>query len=195
MAELKLMIERISEREKNTIQQELQKAEKQANLQIKQAEEDAKAQFEEEKNNILQQLEYDFAMRENTEKVTYRNEILKQKQNVIQKAFKDALKKMNEIPSEQFMQIVVHALSNVDVTQTVQVFVGEKSIDLMDKEWLNDYLIWNHHVRIEEELVKNKAGILVRQDKIDYNYFFDELLKENRSALLPGVTNMIFNED
>jgi V/A-type H+-transporting ATPase subunit E len=195
MAELKLMIERISDREKNTIQQNLQKTEKQAELKVKQAEEDAQQKFEEEKAKITEQLQYEFSMKENTENVTYRNEILKQKQKMIQKAFKDALKKMNNITSEQFMQIVVSALENVDVTQRVDIFVGEKSTDLMDVAWLNDYLIWNHHVRIEEEPVKNKAGILVRQDNVDYNYFFDELMKENRSELLPYVTNMLFEEE
>ena len=65
----------------------------------------------------------------------------------------------------------------------------------MDKEWLNQQLPWNNHVNVQDELVKNKAGILVRMNNVDYNYFFDELIMENQKELLAFVTNVLFEEE
>lgn len=81
------------------------------------------------------------------------------------------------------------------MTQRVEIFVGEKTKQLMDKEWLQQQLPWNNHVNVQEETVKNKAGLLVRMNNIDYNYFFDELIAENRTELLSYVTNELFEEN
>ena len=195
MAELKLMIERISEREKNAIRNKLASAEKKAELEIKSAKDAAEKKLESEKERILKEFDYEFSMKENTEDVNYRNAVLREKQKVIQKTFKDSLSKLNEISTEDFMKIVATALENVDVTQSVSLFLGERTNDLFDNEWLGNHLPWNHHVRLEQETVKNKAGILVRRDNIDYNYFFEELIKEHQQELLPHLTNELFSNE
>ena len=195
MAELKLMIERLSEREKTAIRNEIAQAERQAELEVLRAQEEAEQSLIKEKEKITNDLKYEFDMKTNTQDVTYRNAILREKQRVIQKGFKDAAKKLNEISSEDFMKIVMTALSHVDVTQNVELFVGEQTEHLLDREGLNSQLPWNHHVDIKEEPVKKKAGILVRKDNIDYNYFFDELIEENRSNLLGYVTKQLFDEE
>ena len=143
----------------------------------------------------MNDLEYDYSMKENTERVNYSNAVLKEKQKVIQCTFKEARERLANISSENFMGIVMSALENVDVTQRIEIFVGEKTADLMNIEWLNEQLPWNNHVNVQEEHVKNKAGILVRMNKIDYNYFFDELILEYRKELLAYVTNELFEEE
>lgn len=195
MAKLKLMIERISEKEKNTIKNEIAEAERQAELEVLRAEKEAEQALVHEKEKLISDLEYDYSMKENTERVHYRNAILKEKQKVIQRTFKEARERLANISSEDFMGIVMSALENVDVTQRVEIFVGEKTADLMNKEWLNQQLPWNNHVNVQEELVKNKAGVLVRMNKIDYNYFFDELIQEYQNELLAYVTNELFEEE
>lgn len=194
MAKLKLMIERISEKEKNAIKNEIAQAERQAELEVMRAEKEAELELVNEKEKLMNDLEYDYSMKENTERVNYRNAVLKEKQKVIQRTFKDATKELANISSEEFMDIVMSALENVDVTQRVEIFVGERTADLMNLEWLNQQLPWNNHVRVQEEKVKNKAGILVRMNNIDYNYFFDELILENQKDLLAYVTNELFEE-
>lgn len=194
MAELKLMIERLSEREKNSMKNQLTDAERKAELEIKRAEANAEETLAEEKEQITNDLNYEFEMKENTQDVTYRNAILREKQKVIQKTFKDAEKKLNDISSEDFMKLVATALENVDVTKSVELYIGEKSEDLMDQEWLNQYLPWNNHVAVQEETIKNRGGLLVRIDNIDYNYFFGELIAENKHDLLAYVTDVLFSE-
>lgn len=195
MAKLKLMIERISEKEKNAIKNEIAQAERQAELEVMRAEKEAELELVNEKEKLMNDLEYDYSMKENTERVNYRNAVLKEKQKVIQRTFKDATKELANISSEEFMDIVMSALENVDVTQRVEIFVGERTADLLNLEWLNQQLPWNNHVRVQEEKVKNKAGILVRMNNIDYNYFFDELILENKKDLLAYVTNELFEEE
>lgn len=195
MAKLKLMIERLSEKEKNSIKNEIAEAERQAELEVMRAEKEAELELVNEKEKLMNDLEYDYSMKENTERVNYRNAVLKEKQKVIQRTFKDATKELANISSEEFMDIVMSALENVDVTQRVEIFVGERTADLLNLEWLNQQLPWNNHVRVQEEKVKNKAGILVRMNNIDYNYFFDELILENQKDLLAYVTNELFEEE
>ena len=195
MAKLKLMIERISEKEKNAIKNEIAQAERQAELEVMRAEKEAELELVNEKEKLINDLEYDYSMKENTERVNYRNAVLKEKQKVIQRTFKEATEQLANISKEDFMGIVMNALENVDVTQRVEIFVGEKTADLMDKEWLNQQLPWNNHVNVQDELVKNKAGILVRMNNVDYNYFFDELIMENQKELLAFVTNVLFEEE
>lgn len=195
MAKLKLMIERLSEKEKNSIKNEIAEAERQAELEVLRAEKEAEQTLVQEKEKMTTEFEYNYSMKENTERVNYRNAILKEKQKVIQRTFKDATKELANISSEEFMDIVMSALENVDVTQRVEIFVGERTADLMNLEWLNQQLPWNNHVRVQEEKVKNKAGILVRMNNIDYNYFFDELILENQKDLLAYVTNELFEEE
>lgn len=195
MAKLKLMIERLSEKEKNTIKNEIAQAERQAELEVLRAEKEAEQALVNEKEKLMNDLEYDYSMKENTERVNYRNAVLKEKQKVIQRTFKEARERLANISSEDFMGIVMSALENVDVTQRIEIFVGEKTADLMNIEWLNEQLPWNNHVNVQEEHVKNKAGILVRMNKIDYNYFFDELILEYQKELLAYVTNELFEEE
>lgn len=195
MAKLKLMIERLSEKEKNAIKNEIAEAERKAELEVLRAEKEAEQMLVEEKEKLMNDLEYDYSMKENTERVNYRNAVLKEKQRVIHQTFKDAKEQLANISKEDFMSIVMSALDNVDVTQRVEIFVGEKTKQLMDKEWLQQQLPWNNHVNVQEETVKNKAGLLVRMNNIDYNYFFDELIAENRTELLSYVTNELFEEN
>lgn len=195
MTKLKLMIERLSEREKNAIQNEMAQAERQAELEILAAKEQAEQTLNERKEKIISDLEYDFSMKRNTESVNYRNAVLKEKQRAIQKTFKDATDKLTKMSSEEFMKIVMNALKNVDVTQRVELLLGERTAHLMDTEFLKENLPWNNHVNVKEETVKNKAGLLVRMNKVDYNYFFDELVLENKNNLLAHVTNTLFEED
>lgn len=195
MAKLKLMIERLSEKEKNTIKNEIAQVERQAELEVLRAEKEAEQALVNEKEKLMNDLEYDYSMKENTERVNYRNAVLKEKQKVIQRTFKEATEQLANISKEDFMGIVMSALENVDVTQRVEIFVGAKTANLMDKEWLNEQLPWNNHVNVKEELVKNKAGILVRMNNVDYNYFFDELILESKKELLAYVTNALFEEE
>lgn len=195
MAKLKLMIDRLSEKEKNAIKNEIAEAERKAELEVLRAEKEAEQMLVEEKEKLMNDLEYDYSMKENTERVNYRNAVLKEKQRVIHQTFKDATEQLANISKEDFMGIVMSALDNVDVTQRVEIFVGEKTKQLMDKEWLQQQLPWNNHVNVQEETVKNKAGLLVRMNNIDYNYFFDELIAENRTELLSYVTNELFEEN
>ncbi|HZK46513.1 MAG TPA: hypothetical protein VFC64_01090 [Atopostipes sp.] len=195
MAKLKLMIDRLSEKEKNAIKNEIAEAERKAELEVLRAEKEAEQMLVEEKEKLMNDLEYDYSMKENTERVNYRNAVLKEKQRVIHQTFKDAKEQLANISKEDFMGIVMSALDNVDVTQRVEIFVGEKTKQLMDKEWLQQQLPWNNHVNVQEETVKNKAGLLVRMNNIDYNYFFDELIAENRTELLSYVTNELFEEN
>lgn len=192
MTDLKLMIERISEREKNAIRIKQMNTEEKAERDVKFARENAEKKLAEEKERILKELENEFSMKENTEDVNFRNAVLREKQRFIQKIFKDAVKKFDEISSEEFMQIVAAALENVDVTQTVTLVLGERSKDLFDQNWLGQHLPWNHHVRVSDEVAKNKSGVLVRRDNIDYNYFFDELIEECHQEFLSHITNELF---
>ena len=125
MAKLKLMIERISEKEKNAIKNEIAQAERQAELEVMRAEKEAELELVNEKEKLMNDLEYDYSMKENTERVNYRNAVLKEKQKVIQRTFKEATEQLANISKEDFMGIVMNALENVDVTQRVEIFVGE----------------------------------------------------------------------
>ena len=188
------MVERISEREKNSIRNQLTEAERKAELEIRQAKTAAEEKLVEEKEKITNDLKNEFQMKENTQDVTYRNSVLREKQKVIQKILRDATKKLNEIPAEDFMKLIANALGNVDVTQKVELYIGNYSKDLMDQEWLNEYLPWNHHVEVQENTVKNKAGFLIQQGNIDYNYFFDDLIAENQQELLTHITSELFED-
>lgn len=192
MAKLKLMVERLSEKEKTSIQNDITKAERQAELEVKRAQEEAEEKLALEKEKIIKNLEYRYSMLQNTESVNYRNAILKEKQKVIQRTFKDATDKLSGISSEEFMKIVMNALSNVDVTQRVEILLGERTAHLMDRKALNEALPWNNHVNVKDETVKNKAGLLVRMNNVDYNYFFDELIEENKNEFLEFITNELF---
>lgn len=192
MAKLKLMVERLSEKEKTSIQNDITKAERQAELEVKRAQEEAEEKLALEKEKIIKNLEYRYSMLQNTESVNYRNAILKEKQKVIQKTFKDATDKLSNISSEEFMDIVMNALSNVDVTQRVEILLGERTAHLMNHKALNEALPWNNHVNVKDETVRNKSGLLVRMNNVDYNYFFDELIEENKNEFLEFITNELF---
>ena len=194
MADLKENVEHISETEKNSIRNQLTEAERKAELEIRQAKTTAEEKLVEEKEKITNDLKNEFQMKENTQDVTYRNSVLREKQKVIQKILRDATKKLNEIPAEDFMKLIANALGNVDVTQKVELYIGNYSKDLMDQEWLNEYLPWNHHVEVQENTVKNKAGFLIQQGNIDYNYFFDDLIAENQQELLTHITSELFED-
>ena len=47
-------------------------------------------------------------------------------------------------------------------------------------------------VAISEEVVKNKAGFILQQDGIDYNFCFDELINELKKEFSPQLATLAF---
>ena len=87
MADLKLLTERVVEKEKAAIRKEIEEAKKQAEDEIQAAEAEEVQKRLQAKEQIKADAEHDYTIRRNTLDIRRRNEVLAVKQSILDKMF------------------------------------------------------------------------------------------------------------
>jgi len=193
MADLKEMTERVVEQEEETIRQNVEEKRKNVEDEI----ESTKEKIEEEKkrkiNSIEAEVEQDFLIQKNTLKNQQRNNILASKQTIISKLMNDAKKELNEINSEQFKTFTEGVLRQFESLEKVDLVVAENTSGMIDQSWLDQLNLSGLNVNLSEDTVKNKAGLIVQKEGIEYNFLLDELVEEIKSDVVSKISNELFN--
>ncbi|API89250.1 hypothetical protein BKP56_08280 [Marinilactibacillus sp. 15R] len=192
MADLKLLTERVVEKEKAAIRQRVEEARKDAEDEIQ------AARVKEEQDKIARKLAIDeaaqqnYTIRKNTLEIQKRNNVLAAKQDILSRVIKDVKDEMNQISEADYKVFLAGVLSQFKNENKVTLVSGEKTVNLVDQEWINENTGSDLQATLSNETVNDEAGVLVQKDGIEYNFLFDALIDDAKSELIPIITKELF---
>lgn len=192
MADLKLLTERVVEKEKAAIRTEIEEAKKQAEDDIQAAEAEEVQKRLQAKEQIKADAEHDYTIRRNTLDIRRRNEVLAAKQSILNNTFKEAKYKLDNLDKETFRQFTANVLKQFINEEQVTLKLGEKSAHSIDGAWVTANKPAELTVLVSDETVKGQSGVLIEKNGIEYNFLFDSLVEDAKTDILPDISNELF---
>lgn len=195
MTEFKLLAERIIERNRVSIREEVENARKEAEdtLQAENAriEQDKLAQ----KERINRKYASERAIQENVISNEERDAVLAEKQYILNEAFEEALSRLEGLDQETFQRFVYQKLKTLEGQKegNLAIVLGEKSAGMIDQDWLNHLDIEGYTFSLSEERVPKEAGFIAQIGGIRYNFLFSNLVREARTNILPSLSQALFD--
>lgn len=122
-----------------------------------------------------------------------RNRQLKNREELLQQLFDEALQKLEEMDAPQFNLFVekaVKQIPNGDIT----IAIGEKSQNYFeDVQTKVSNLNQNGYaITLSDQYVKNASGFILKQGGIDYNFTFKEVLQQIQPRLTSELMKRLF---
>lgn len=116
-------------------------------------------------------------------------EILQVKRELLNRVFEEVLAVMTSWSGETLVSFIEAAVQQLSSEQEIQLILGEYSQSQLsdtDKSRLAE------HVRLVDEVISQKAGFVLRQDGIEYNYLFDALMADLQQEYSPELARKAF---
>lgn len=192
MADLKLLTERVVEKEKAAIRQRVEEARKDAEDEIQAARVKEEQDKIARKQAIDEAAQHNYTIRKNTLEIQRRNNVLAAKQDILSRVIKDVKDEMNQISEADYKVFLAGVLSQFKNENKVTLVSGEKTVNLVDQEWVNENSGTDLRATLSNETVNDEAGVLVQKDGIEYNFLFDALIDDAKSELIPIITKELF---
>lgn len=116
------------------------------------------------------------------------SEILNKKQDLINQAYKVALKKLADLDDAQYITLMEKLINRLPDDH------GE-IISVKDKESLLKKALKNSHKKItlSENTCKGQGGFLYQSKNIDMDFTFDRLIDDAKKQTILDITNILFN--
>lgn len=176
---------------------ELQDYENTELARINQSYEQQLAQLEQEKARQLakqtETIEKKYKQLNNRQEVEARQAVLNEKQQYLEQLFTDASKQMSQWTKEETRQFAKNALANLTLTGTVQFILGELSKTALDQTWLAEV---NQQLPFElvysSTTLANQAGFIVDDQGVQYNFIFENLIKDIQASMSFELANRLF---
>lgn len=121
-----------------------------------------------------------------------RNRILAKKQTLLNSTFDQAVKEMEKWDQSQFANFLMGVLSQLDQSKKWILVPGEASLDLIQTDQIQSVIKGYLFVTVSDQVVKNKAGFILQQGGIDYNFCFDVLINELKKEFSPQLATLAF---
>ncbi|WP_080146272.1 hypothetical protein [Marinilactibacillus piezotolerans] len=193
MADLKLLTERVVEKEKAAIRQRVEEARKDAEDEIQAARAKEEQDKVARKQAIDADVQHQYTIRKNTLDIQKRNNVLAAKQAVLSKVLEDAKTALDHISEAKFKTFAANVLEQFKTEEQVEVVLGSKTAGMLDQAWLDQVTGTELQATLSNDVVQDEAGLLVQKGGIEYNFMFDALTEDARAELLPIITKELFD--
>ncbi|CZQ84833.1 V-type ATP synthase subunit E [Trichococcus collinsii] len=194
MKDLQSLSEQILNKTKAKGQSKLEDAEKISVAKIEESRLTLVEQQKARKAAILKKIANDFDREQQTLKNKERNAVLKEKQVILKSVFQQALEKMNTWDETHFAQFLNGVLSQADDSKAYNIVPGAKSIAHFKGKELQQLLVKYPAVKISEESIPNKAGFILQESGVDYNYCFDDLIEDVKNDFAAELATLAFQD-
>lgn len=176
---------------------ELQNYENTELAQINQSYEQQLAQLEQDKARQLakqtETIEKKYKQLHNRQEVEARQAVLNEKQYYLEKLFVAASNQMSQWSKAEMTQFASDALATLSLSGKVQFIPGELSKAALDQEWLAKM---NQQLPFElvysSKTIANQAGFIVDDQGIQYNFIFENLIKDIQASMSFELANRLF---
>ncbi|GAB2478353.1 V-type ATPase subunit E [Alkalibacterium psychrotolerans] len=192
MADLKLLTERVVEKEKAAMRKEIEEAKIQAEDELQAVEAEEVQKRGRLKEEIKNKADQRYTIKKNTLEIKRRNEVLAAKQEILNAVFEEANRKLDTLNEADFKTFTLGALNQFDEGSAVTMKLGTKSAAAFDRSWVNALSDKKLTVRMSEETVANQSGFIIEKDGIDYNFLFSNLVEDARMDILPEISKELF---
>ena len=193
MSDLKLLTERLIENKKAEVQEKIKEAEaEKAQL----LEESARNLAEEKAKQISlidSRLARKFEQDKHTLQINKRNELLSEKQKMLKLVFNKAEEQMNQWTDTEFQQFLLSVLKQHKDSEPIELIVGQYSVDKVSNDWINKVAKEVVDIQLSAETISRKNGFILKKTGIEYNYLFDELVKDIKGQLVSSVSKQLFD--
>ena len=193
MSDLKLLTERLIENKKAEVQEKIKEAEaEKAQL----LEESARSLAEEKAKQISlidSRLARKFEQDKHTLQINKRNELLSEKQKMLKLVFNKAEEQMNQWTDTEFQQFLLSVLKQHKDSESIELILGQYSIDKVSDDWINKVAKEVVDIQLSAETISRKNGFILKKTGIEYNYLFDELVKDIKGQLVSSVSKQLFD--
>lgn len=193
MSDLKLLTERLIENKKAEVQEKIKEAEaEKAQL----LEESARNLAEEKAKQISlidSRLARKFEQDKHTLQINKRNQLLSEKQKMLKIVFSKAEEQMNQWTDTEFQQFLLSVLKQHKGSKSIELIVGQYSVDKVSNDWINKVAKEEVNIQLSTETISKKNGFILKKTGIEYNYLFDELVKDIKGQLVSSVSKQLFD--
>lgn len=193
MSDLKLLTERLIENKKAEVQVKIKEAEAEKAQLLEEA---ARSLAEEKAKQISlidSRLARKFEQDKHTLQINKRNELLSEKQKRLKIVFNKAEEQMNQWTDTEFQQFLLSVLKQHKDSESIELIVGQYSIDKVSNDWINTVAKEVVDIQLSAETVSRKNGFILKKTGIEYNYLFDELVKDIKGQLVSSVSKQLFD--
>ncbi len=127
-----------------------------------------------------------------------RNEILNTKQDIIAKAFNEALNKLGSMDINQYKEMFKSMIIKAVETGEEEILLSPKDKDRIPKSFIdevNSILQQNGKrgaLRLSDETINISGGFLLRSSGVEINNSFEALIRMHRDEIEPKVAELLF---
>ncbi|GEM_PF-1759549 len=117
--------------------------------------------------------------------------ILATKRGILDVAFNDAMKKLLNLPKQEYLKIISSLLNNSEDGDTVLISLKDKSVITKD-------FIANESKRLGKKIVLSNqyidilGGVILSNENFDKNFSFEVLMLNLRNEIETNISNQIF---
>ncbi|WP_027107564.1 hypothetical protein [Lacticigenium naphthae] len=192
MADLKLLTERVVEKEKAAVQERINTSKEEAKEFFLNESKKAETQKEVKKKEIDANLLHEYEIANNTLHVKQRNDVLSGKQKILTAVFDDAKTKFKQLDPETFDLFLKNVLDRFDEANEIEVVPGEESLNHFTQEKLDRMSPTHLNLTLSSDEIKGQSGFVLRKKGIEYNFLFEDLIETSRNDLIPAITKNLF---
>lgn len=117
---------------------------------------------------------------------------LNSRQALMDQLFAGAVQKMEAWDNQIFLEFTRSILTQFK-DKELQVVFGEKSRNQLSSTELQSLLEQFPKLTIADETVSGQSGFVVKDQRVDYNFMFDQLVDSVRSDLSADLAQQVFN--
>lgn len=192
MEEIKVLSEQILTRTKKLGQSKLQEYQTVADEKIEATRQKLVESEKRQKETIVQKINNDYDRQTQTLKNMQRNQRLAKKQTLLNSIFDQAAIELELWDEATFSQFLSGVLKQIDQNKTWSLVPGERSLELIQSDQAKAVFSQYSFVKVSDRIVKNKAGFILEQGGIDYNFCFDVLINELKKDFSPQLAALAF---
>lgn len=113
--------------------------------------------------------------------------ILEKKHEKIKAVKDEVYKKIRNLTERELSEIYKNIISKFSKKDNLEIILPEKNREEISNE------LKKLGVKISNETLNNKTGMIIKEGKIEYNYCFEEILNFNNDKIEKLIANILFS--
>ena len=121
-----------------------------------------------------------------------KKEVLRVKRELLESVFEDVLQVMSTWSGETLRLFIESAIRKLPKQQQTTLTFGEQTVSRLSDEGKHALTSQFAFVHIDEATLPKKAGFVLKQEGIEYNYLFDALIEDLKEEYSPILARKAF---
>lgn len=193
MAKINELVEQVVRKETQAYQEKVEAKRAETKQALTDKQQALQADLVAEKSKVDEQLNTRYQITHQSQKIAHRDQLLREKQTLLNKVFSLAEDQLNNLSAEDFKAFVTEVLTQFKGQGDLMVKLGEHSQGLLDQGWLDSVAIEGINVQLSEELVPQNGGFILEKSGIQYNFLSDTLIQDAKQRLTVEISKL-FNQ-